>query len=622
MHRDLLAHFNRELFHLRQTASEFAREFPKIAGRLSLDKDAKEGCPDPFVERLLEGFAYMTARVQLKLDAEFPRFTQSLIETVYPHYLCPTPSMAVVRLDPDPQEAGKPEGFRVERGSKLRAVGGSDETPCEFRTAHPVTVWPFQVVEGRYFTRDIGELQLPSTQRAKAAFRLRLRTNAGAIFKKLDVKSLPVFVRGLNETPGSICEQIFSQITGVIVKTSKANGNVFHSLPASSLRRIGMSEQEALLPYAPRGFEGYRLLQEYFALPERFRFFEFTQLAEAFQKCNCEELDLIILLRESEPRLENLVDARSFELFCTPAINLFEKRLDPISLTDRFSEYQLIADRTTPIDYEIYHVEEVEGLGTASDGRQHFRPFYQVRDLDLTSAAYFSANRVPRVVSAKERQFGVKSSYAGSEVYLSLVDANAAPYRSDLVQLFVKALCTNRHLPIRLSPGAGKTDFQLDLFAPVSSIRCVAGPTLPRAAHPVGEYAWRAISHLSLNYLSMIDSDGAGAAALRDLLRLYVDDRDSHLLKQIEGLRSITSRPIIRRVESPGPLTFGRGVEITLEFDEHAFEGTGTFTLGSVLEQFFARYVSLNSFTETVIRSQQRGEIIRWPAQIGKRQIA
>ena len=226
------------------------------------------------------------------------------------------------------------------------------------------------------------------------------------------------------------------------------------------------------------------------------------------------------------------------------------------------------------------------------------------------------------MLTAREKQFGRRSTYAGTEVYLSLVDANAAPYRPELRQLGIKALCTNRHLPIQMAVGQGRTDFTMDVNAPISGIRCLAGPTVPTPSLAEGRFAWRLISHLSLNYLSLIDAPGdAGATGLREILKLYAPPADRQIERQIEGMLRIQSRPILRRASTPGPVSFARGLELTLNFDETAFEGIGVFILGAVLERFLAKYVSLNSFTETVIKTQQRGEIMRWPAQMGKRQI-
>jgi type VI secretion system protein ImpG len=623
MDRRLLNLYNIELQHLRETAAEFARDFPKIAGRLALDRDAKEICPDPFVERLLEGFAFLTARVQLKLDAEFPRFTQSLLETIFPHYLAPMPSMAVLRFEPDPTATQMENGFIVPRGTALKSNLGRDEkTACEYRTAHDVHLWPLRITEVQYYTRDVAQLDLPRELGARAAIRIRLQTGNELPINTLNLERLTFFLRGADELPVSIYEQIFTRTTGVVVQSSSTLREKPRAiLPSWNVERVGFSENEALLPYAPRGFEGYRLLHEYFALPQRYLFFRVNGLAEGVRKAEGDTLDLIIALKEQEVRLEQRVDASSFELYCTPAINLFSMRTDRVQLSDRFSEYHVVPDKTRPLDFEIYSIETVTGYGVTPEDEQEFAPFYLARDSDSEGGAFFTTHRIPRLLTERERRVGRISSYGGSEVYLSLVDAKAAPYRTELEQLGVRALCTNRHLPLSLAIGVTETDFSMQLHGPVRSIRCVSGPTAPHGPFAQDERSWRIISHLSLNYLSLLETPGEGATALRDLLRLYADPNDAFLKKQIEGVRTAQVAPIVRRVQTPGPIAFARGLEVSILFDENAFEGTGMFILGAVLEQFFARYVSLNSFTETVIKSQQRGDIVRWPARVGKRQL-
>jgi type VI secretion system protein ImpG len=622
MDERLLEHYNTELRHLRETAGEFAREFPKIAGRLSLDKDAKEICPDPYVERLLEGFAYLTARVHLKLDAEFPRFTQSLLETVYPHFLSPIPSMAIVRFAPAADDPALAQGVAVPRGSLLRNTPGKGErTACTFQTAQTVRLLPLRIVEASYYTRDLAQLNLPPHLPAKAAIRIRLEATAGVSFEQINLEPLVFFVRGADELPALVCEQIFAHRSGLAVQSPTDRGRTLGVAPAASVRHLGFGNEEALLPPGPRSFEGYRLLREYFSFPQRFLFFELTGLGESWRRCKAAQLDLVIALKQADTRLENRVDASSFELFCTPAINLFSKRLDRIDLSDRFSEFHVVPDHNRALDFEVFEIELVTGYASATSEPEEFRPFYLAKDTDVSSGAFFTTHRVPRVLTAKEKQFGRKSAYAGTEVYLSLVDANCAPYRPDLRQLGVKALCTNRHLPIQMAVGVGHTDFTMDANAPITAIRCLSGPTLPRPSAAEGRYSWRLISHLSLNYLSLTDLEGQGAGGLREILRLYADATDRQMARQIDGVLNVQSRPVVRRVQTPGPITFARGLEVTVTLDESAFEGTGAFILGAALEQFFAKYVSLNSFTETVIKTRQRGEIIRWPAQIGRRQI-
>lgn len=622
MDRRLLNFYNTELQHLRETAAEFAREFPKIAGRLALDEEGIESCPDPFVERLLEGFAFLTARVQLKLDAEFPRFTQAILETVYPHYLSPTPSMLVAQFSPDSAIAQMEEGFVIPRASALKTEVAADErTACEYRTAHAVELWPIRLTEVQYYTRDVGSLELPGNLHARAALRFRLQTMTGAPFKSIKLDRLPIFLRGADEVPVSLFEQIFAHGTAVMIRALSNQREKPHAiLSRTSLRRMGFREDEALLPYGPRGFQGYRFLHEYFALPQRFLFFEIAGLARGLALAEQDQVDIIIPLAEQEIRLEDRVDASSAALFCAPAINLFPARADRIPLSNRFSEYQVVVDRTRPLDFEVYAIERLTGFGANPEDEQRFYPFYMARDSGQEGNAFYTSNRLPRLLTEKERRFGRKSSYAGTEVYVSLVDADNAPYRSSVEQLSVQVLCTNRHLPLQMTLGSGRSDFTLQVHAPVQSIRCVSGPTPPRGPLAQAARSWRVISHLSLNYLSLIDSpNGEGALAMRDLLKLYTEPTDPFAKKQIEGLRSVESKPIVRRIESSGPIGFARGVEIALLFDETAFEGTGVFLLGSVLEQFFARYVSLNSFTETVVKSQQRGGIIQWPPQTGRR---
>lgn len=652
MDRRLLRYYDRELAHLRETAGEFAREFPKVAGRLGLEQFE---CADPYVERLLEGFAFLTARVQLKLDAEFPRFTQGLLETVYPHYLCPTPSMCIVQLNHDKGEAALMAGVTVPRGRSMRsAIGKGENTACEYRTAHPVTLYPLQITQVEYHTRGlaaVGAAAGANITGAKAAIRIRLAATAGATIDAIQCDKLVLHMTGMGGTPGRIYEQIMSKGLGVAVQPVKQPVPWCEFTPVTqpgsdsgAIRRVGFEDDQALLPVGPRSFQGYRLVHEYFVLPQRFMFVELCGLRKGFARCKDTQVDIVIFLSDVDLQLENAITAANFQLHCTPAINLFPKRLDRIHVSDRFAEFHAVPDRTRPLDFEVYDIAAVEGYTDGAKPVQAFRPFYAAIDTDgdqtSMARAYFALNRLPRTPSAKEELQGRRSSYAGSEVYVSLVDAHGAPFRADLKQLGVEARCTNRDLPLRMPVGKTASDFRLEEGAPVESIKIVAGPTPPRPSVAEGETAWRIISHLSLNYLSLADTQAAvpgmpggggagatplaapvaaGASALRDILTLYADTSDPAIRKQVDGVKTISSRPIVRRVPTPGPIAFARGLEITITLDDDGFEGVGCFTLGAVLEQFFAKYVSINSFTETVIRSTGRGEIMRWPTRIGRR---
>lgn len=623
MDRRLLSYYNTELQHLREMGAEFAREFPKIASRLALDEFS---CADPYVERLIESFAFLTARVQLKLDAEFPRFTHALLDTLYPHYLAPTPSMTVVQFQPELSEGALADGVKIPRNTAIKSlVGKGDPTACEYRTAHDVTLWPVTVVEAQYYTRDLAALELPSgIPPTKAAIRIRLQTPQAIQADKMKMDNIAFFIRGAGDIQMRLYEQIFAHGVGIVVQPKGKPVKWHHVIPGSEIRQLGFEQSQGLLPYDARSFQGYRLLHEYFAFPQRFMFFQLGGLNAGLRKCADNFVDLVILLNEPDIKLEGAVEASNFAPFCTPAINLFPKLADRIHLSESFSEFQVIPDRTRPLDFEVYQVLKVTGHGVRSDQEQPFTAFYSARDFqDEGGGAYYTMHRVPRMQSAKEQRMGQRSKYPGSEVYVSLVDSKAAPYRSDLRQLSVETLCTNRDLPVFLPVGRGSTDFTLQTGAPVTSVRCVSGvPTSPKASHAEGEVTWRLISHLTLNYLSITDTArGDGAAGLRDLLELYGNVADPAIRKQVDGVKSLTTEKAVRRVNTPGPIAFARGLRVLLTLDESAFEGTGVFLLGAVLEQFFAKYVSINSFTETVVKTLERGEVMRWTPRVGQRQI-
>ena len=617
----LLRYYNLELQHLRETGAEFAREFPKVAGRLGMHGLE---VADPYVERLLEGVGFLAARVHLKLDAEFPRFTQALLEIVYPHYLAPTPSMLVAQLKPDLNDPNLATGSTVPRGSLMSSLSvAEDATTCDFRTAHDVKLWPVQIVSASYFAfaPDLPLNALPVTQRIRGGVRIRLKTTAGLKFAQTAIDRLCFYLTGRDDVANKLYELCLATGLGALVLPGK--GPRWHEfLPAAAIRPVGFTDEEALLPVTLRSFQGYRLLQEYFSFPQRYRFVELTGLSKAIKRVDSDELELVILLGRGDPALDSVVDGSNFALFCTPAINLFRKRTDRIHVGDSAHEYHVVADRTRPLDFEVYSVTDVVGHGIGSDSEQHFLPFYSAYNIDHDhhQSAYFTIRREPRLIAATEKRRGSRSSYIGSEVFLSLVDPLEAPFSGDLRQLSIQAFCTNRDLVLQMPMGVGMTDLSLDVAAPVTSIRVISGPSRPFAPLADGAVSWRAISHLSLNYLSLVQSTAQeGAAALRDLLQLYASDADVSARRQVEGIRSVQVARVVRRLRGPGPLAFGRGLEITVLVEELAFEGGSAYLLGAVLDQYFARHVSINSFTETVLRSESRGEINRWVPQWGAR---
>ncbi|MBN1764907.1 MAG: type VI secretion system baseplate subunit TssF, partial [Sedimentisphaerales bacterium] len=419
MDKRMLRYYDRELAHLRTMGGEFAREFPKIAGRLALDEFA---CADPYVERLLEGFAFLAARVQFKLDAEFPRFTQSILETVYPHLLSPVPSMAIVQFNPDFSDSGLADGYKIPRDTSLLSIlGKGEQTRCEYRTAHDVTLRPIRLVEARYYTRELGVLDLPARCQAQAGIRIRLEVTAGLTFGELQLDALTFYLKGGGALPMRLYEQLFAHGNTVVVQST--NKPIKHQkvINGSNIRQVGFKDNQKLLHYDSRSFQGYRLLQEYFTFPQRFMFFELTGLSDTIRGCSQTQLDVIILLDEPDVELENAVDASNFALYCTPTINLFPKRTDRIHVKESFSEFHVIPDRTRPLDFEVYRIDKVTGFGANLEEQQVFLPFYSASDVDQDQdSAYYTCHRVPRLLSEKEKRKGRRSQgYGGSEVFIS-----------------------------------------------------------------------------------------------------------------------------------------------------------------------------------------------------------
>lgn len=614
----LLRYYNQELQHLREMGAEFAAQFPKIAARLRME-GIEVG--DPYVERLLEGFAFLASRVQLKLDAEFPRFTERLLEIVYPNYLAPTPSMMIAQLQPVLGDAALATGVKVPRGSELRsgAIRGT-HTECRFRTAQATELWPLEITAVSYFTHaaNLPVARLPEWRKYGGGLRIRLRATAGLDFARIALQDLRLFCSASDEVSYKLHELICGHTLGALVLP--VDGTARHQvLSADAVRPVGFDDEHALLPVTLTGFAGYRLLQEYFAFPQRFLFFDLADIGPALRAMGGEELEIVLLLVRGDTSLQQTVDAKSLSLNCVPAINVFEQRCDRIQVTSRTHDFHVVVDRARPMDFEVIELTEVTGYGQGLASERRFRPLYAAfHTEELGHDAYYATQREPRLMSEKQKRDGPRSSYIGSEVFITVVDASEAPYAGTLQQLAIRALCSNRDLPLLLA--AADSGMRLDLTAPVESVRILKGPSRPLSAMREGKLAWRFINQLSLNHLSLLDMDREhGAAALRELLRLYVQEADSAQNRQIEGLRSVRAEPVVRRLPLGGPIAFGRGVRIELEVDDLAFQGGSPYLLGCVLERYFARHVSMNGFTETRLRSPTRGDILVGKPMIGVR---
>ena len=618
----LLRYYNQELRYLRELGGEFAREFPKIASRLGM-----EGLEvtDPYVERLLEGCAFLAARVQLKQDAEFPRFSHRLLELIYPNFLAPVPSMLVAQVSPV-ADANLLKAPVLPRDSVMLGPRSPvSQSRCEFRTAQPVQLTPLSTLSAEYFLNvsDLGLSAFALPERPRSGVRFSLQLPDGMAVEKLELDTLRVYLGGQTDTAMHLHEMALSRCVGVLVGPPGRSGDGQRQyLPASSVQPVGYHDDEAMLPATLRGFAGTRLIQEYFAFPERFLFLDIQDIRPALARIPGNTVEVILLFQETGSGLDGAVTAANFALHCVPAINLFPKRADRVHVNEGSFEFHIVPDRTAPLDFEVYDVLSMTGYNDDGSERR-FMPLYAPdRESSQHQNAHYTIRREPRLMSETARRDGPRSGYVGSEMFVSLVDPNDAPFAEALNQMGLQLRCTNRDLPLFMPTTGPSGEFTLDAGVPISSVRAVAGPSRPHTALREGGVAWRLLNLLSLNYLSLMDTEGGEAAnALRDLLSRFPQGSDPTVRRQIEALREVSTRPVVRRHPLPGPIAFGRGVEVRLTVDELGHAGGSAFLFGAALHHYLSRHASLNSFVETVLVSLTRGEVMRWKPARGTRPV-
>ena len=617
----LLRYYNQELRYLREMGGEFAREFPKIASRLGMDSLEVS---DPYVERLLEGCAFLAARVQLKQDAEFPRLSHRLLELLYPNLLAPLPAMMVVQVEPVRSDPNLLRAPRIPRDTPLLAASPAHtRTRCEFRSAQELQLTPLATESAEYFL-NLADLNLSAfslPERPRCGVRVRLRLPDGMALARLEAAELRFFLGGQPDVAKRLHELLTTSLVGVIVGASGRN-ETRKLLAAEQMQPNGFDDADAMLPVQLRMMSGLRLLQEYFAFPERFLFFDLTGLGPLLAALPGAELELQFLFSRPGVDLDGLLEAANFSLHCVPAINLFPKRADRIAVDDGHHEFHVVPERTAPLDYEVYDVLSAIGFDEQGQERRYLPLFATDHGASAHQAAYYSVWREPRLPSEQARRDGPRSGYIGSEVFLSLVDPDEAPVPHGLRQLGVQTRCTNRDLPVFLMSAGSTSPFTLEAGLPVGAVRAVAGPSRPYSALREGGVAWRLINLLSLNYLSLLDSDsGEGAAALRDLLSRLPMAGEPAQRRLIESIQSLDAAAVIRRHPVAGPITFSRGLRIELTVDELGHEGGSAVMFGAVLHRFFTRHASMNSYVETVLHSLTRGELMRWRASLGARPV-
>ena len=612
MRDELLSYYERELAYLRQLGAEFAQKYPKVAARLLLEPNR---CEDPHVERLLEGFAFLAARLHLKLDDEFPEFTQALLNILYPHYVRPLPSMTIAQFEMDVEHGQVTAGVKVPRDTPLftQPVGGH---PCQFRTCYDLTVWPVEVVAAAMTSPDRLDHPLKAPD-APLALRMVLRTGHNTDWQTLGMEKLAFFLNGEASVVYPLYEVLQNNILRIVVRDPAARSRVRPvTLAAAKLRPMGFDDDEAMLPYPRRSFTGYRLLQEYFTFPEKYLFLELGGLECLAGMGLKREAEIVFLLTRPERTdweqiLSLGVSPKTLRTGCTPVVNLFEHTADPLLLSPKRFEYPVVADARRRSALEVFSLESLTATKPASGETVKFEPFYSFRHAtpDGQRPVFWHATR--RAAQAKFDD--------STDVWFTLVDIAGKPALPEYDSLTPRCLCTNRDLPSKLAYGSERGDFKVEGAGGVDRITALRKPTLPVRPPLESGSLWRLISHLSLNYLSLVEE---GREALQEILRLYTPGGGAQIERQIEGIAGISSRRHFTRVVSEHGISFVRGTRVEMELDEEHFVGAGAYLFSAVLDRFLGLYVSLNSFSQLAVRSRQRKETLKvWPARAGKGEL-
>lgn len=629
---------------MREMGQEFAQQHPKIAGRLGMQGIE---VADPYVERLLEGFSFLTARIQMKMDAQYPQLTQSLLDVLSPSYTAPLPSMTVVQCTPSFTHGNLAKGVNVPRGTVLRGrVPKGEQTAPEFTTAQDVQLTPLHVEAVNTSVLDDGLKQVwaqskhgrdaPVTS-IQRVLTLRFSLQGGVLLKELRLPQLMMYLHGQSHAMQALLAWIMTQTVGLICHDAERPLRWAHALAPSALQQEGFQENQALLPVEMRQFQGHRVLQEYFALPERFLFFSVNGLAQALRlppalanlddplqrEQQPRQFCISFLLAQAAPEIESRLQPEQFALHCTPAINLVQRQADRIVMQSDAHRYHLVVDKTRPLDFEVYSIEHLHAYALQDGVREQvFRPFYQNRASDIGNGGrYFSTQRQDRLPSAySSQQQGERSQYVGSEVYLQLVDQSQAPFAPELRHLAAMVWCSNRDLPL-LMPYGSEQDFVFKtISAPVNGIRILRAPTAPQPALAQGEYAWRLIGQLEQQYIGLETlSAQQSVAYLRSLLQLHAHHAPSHFSLLPQAIQDVRTEVIHQRLAIPGPIVYGRGVRISITVDERTLAGDSAYLLGAVLEYYLSRNVGINMLVQCELHSVQRGRIKQWPVRGGSR---
>lgn len=601
--KDLLPFYEAELQRLRSSASEFASHYPKIASRLQLGADSAE---DPHVERLIQSFALLSSRVHKRIEDDFPEFTGSLLSVLYPHYLRPFPSCSIVKFGLGVDAGQMTEPVRLPRGTVLKSQAVRNVS-CQFRTAYDTQLAPVSIRSVVYRHMPVARegTRLPANASATLSIQLS-RVSTGFDWSRLGAV-LRVYLDGESSQVAWLREVLCHRVVAVMVERS---GGAWSGPHTQRPELVGFERDQALIDYDERSHVAYRLLTEYFAFPEKFNFLDlplpFNAVGREGWAKDAQTLTLHFVLSgmrsdSDVARLLETVSEKNMVLGCTPIVNLFQRNAEPIKLQHTTTEYPVIVDVKNAHGYDVHSIDSVFRVIKAehSETVDELRPFFSLHHDDLIGELE-GRRRQGRYWHLRRDEL-LAQTRPGHERLLTVVDANFDPLAEQDETLSIMVTATNRQLPALLTFGMAG-ELQIDGGAPASDVRMLRKPTRSHEFDLGQDNAWRLISHLSLNHLSL---SGQGVEALKEMLNLYDLPRDPINRRQVGGLIDVEFSASMAWMSGKPFASFVRGTLIRLTVDEEAYVGVGLGLFITVLDRFFPLYVHINSFTQLIVVSSR-----------------
>jgi len=605
---ELLTYYEKELAFIRQMGAEFAREHPKIAGRLGINDDIVE---DPHVSRLIESFAYLNARIQHKLDDDFPELSEALLNVLFPHYLRPIPALSIVQFSPDKEQLETV--YKIPAGTYLETEQYQGES-CIFSTVYDTEMLPIELsaasLQGLPFST-------PGSSRVRGAssvLKLSLSSFSDQIhLGNIRPDRLRFYLKGQSQHINPLYKMLLSDCVNIVMATSESDTKpVF--IGNDLIHPVGFDATQGLFPYPPASFTGYRLLTEFFIFPEKFMFIDICGLDKFIPEIAGQTLDLYIYLKTADVELEHNISKETFVMGCSPVVNLFPHRTDPIRLDHHHHEYQVIPEARRPTGFEVYSIDRVTASNSAGE-IEEYHPMYGLNHENqntVTNTFWYTARR--------NAKLGIYERDEGTDVYLNLVDLDFNPNLPEDRTLNIESTCSNRDQPTKLPYSADQPKLQcINGAPPCSKIRLIIKPTSVIRPPLRNKARWRLISHLNLNFLSLTGRDEA-TLALKEIMRLYDFKESSVTRALVDSILNVKTRPISAPLNIDGHTTMCRGMEIIIEIDDNKLAGSSAYLFATVLENFFSLYCSINSFTRVLVKVKSKeGYLKQCPPRAGEK---